>query len=73
MREVERDDVEQAVGVLAPAGAARARSHGGAAGGGSVATIERSDLQRVVVVVGEVVDDAGGARVHVAAAELLGA
>jgi hypothetical protein len=29
------------------------------------------DLQRVVVVLGQVVDDAGDARVHVAAAELL--
>ena len=37
-----------------------------------MSTIDAHDRQRVRVVVGEVVDDAGGAGVHVAAAELLG-
>ena len=40
---------------------------------GKVATIDRSDLQGVGVVVGEVVDDPGLAGVHLAAAEVLGA
>ena len=43
-----------------------------AAAGGSVATIERTICERVVVVVGEVVGHAGDARVQLAAAEVLG-
>ena len=56
-----------------PAARPRRRCHGAGGFAGSVATIERTIAQRLGVVGGEVVDDAGGAGVELAAAELLGA
>ena len=65
-------DVVEGRGVERPAPPARGPPTGAGPGAGSVSTMRAHDGQRVGVVVGEVVDDAGLAGVHVAAAEVLG-
>ena len=68
---VQRDDVQQSVRVLRRAGAGDALPRRRARRRKRVHD-RPDDLQRVAVVVREVVDDAGGPRVDVPAPELLG-